>query len=121
MSSPSKTRRKASLRQDTPEQNSVQDNSPEELVRLQCEICRSILAILPRPTADRIGERVGYLANGAILPGSGVGDVFTLAAMLGVGPDAVAAQLNKGKLPQLGMGKAILYSIAGFFAKRKES
>lgn len=99
--------------------DSIQNlNTPEELVRLQCEICRTILAILPRPTADKIGERVGYLAKGAIIPGSGVGDVFTMAAMLGLKPDAVAAQIAKGKLPQLGLGRSILYAISGFFMHR---
>jgi hypothetical protein len=99
----------------------LETNSADELIRLQCEMYRSLLAIIPKPTADRIGERVGYLANGAIIPGTGIGDVFTIAALMGLTPDAISAQAAKHALPQLGLGRAILYSVAGFFARRGDT
>lgn len=97
------------------------NDTPETLLALQCQICRAVLAIIPQPTAERIGERIGYLANGAILPGSGVGDLFTVAAMLGLKPDAVAAQTKKGSLPKLGLGRSMLYSLADFVQPRKDA
>ena len=99
---------------------SVNSDTPQELLRLQCEYYRSMNALITQETANNLGRRIALLSQGSYLPQGGFGDVATLGAFLNLDPRSVFDQLKKTDHEKLGFGQTVFYSIAEWFlAKRR--
>lgn len=84
------------------------------------DVGRLVLAAAGSKTGKKIAERVGNLADGVILPGTGIADINTIAALTGLSRRAV--QERVAGLEQLGNGRSVLYRVADFAKpKRKKS
>lgn len=94
-------------------------NTPEELIRLQCECFRKLNAILSDDTAQNIGRRLELLSQSAMLPQSGFGDVRCLAALLNLDVRSIQRQLERAKPQGRGYGRSVLYSLADWLIGRK--
>jgi len=90
------------------------ENNQEELVRLQTEICQSVLAVLHSDTALRIGERIKTASRGAFIPDSGFASAPMLAAMFGLAECSMKDRLSEVKPQKYGSGKFALYSLTDF-------
>lgn len=88
------------------------ESNSDELVRLQTEICKSVLAVIHSDTALRIGERIKTASRGAFIPDSGFASIPMLAAMLGLAESTMETRIMDSKPTKRGNGRTSLYSMA---------
>ena len=88
-------------------QNLNHQDTPEELVHLQCVYYRRLNALLSQKSAEKLGERLENIARGSFMPASGFGDVLTLAGLMNLDERTVFDQLKKTKHEQLGFGRTV--------------
>jgi len=84
----------------------------DELVRLQTEICQSVLAVIHSDAALRIGERIKAASQGVFIPDSGFASVHMLAALFGLSERSIEDRITDTKPQKYGYGKTALYSLA---------
>lgn len=97
----------------------IQD-TPAELLHLQCEFYRRMNALLPQAAADNLGPRIANVASGAFMPSGGYADIATLAGFLNLSQHAVSEQLKTTKHDRFGFGRTTFFAVAQwFFAARK--
>lgn len=100
-------------------QNAVTESidTPEELIRLQCQYYRSANALLSLATATHLGGRLANIAQGSYMPTAGFADVATLAGLLNLSQRSVFEQLaNTPDRRSFGFGRTVFYSLALWFS-----
>lgn len=97
-----------------------QEDTPEELLRLQCAFYRNMNALICQATAENFGRRLESISRGSFMPSSGAADIATIAGLLNLDERSVFDQLKKTKHERLGFGRTVFYSLCDWFlAKRK--
>jgi len=103
------------------ESGGIPQDTPEELIRLQCQYYRSANALLSLATAQHLGSRLANIAQGSFMPTSGFADVATLAGLLNLDQRSVFEQAAKADRRTFGFGRTVFYSLALWFtAPRKQ-
>lgn len=90
------------------------ENTPAELLRLQCEFYRSLNALLPLETAENLGRRLHAISEGAYIPATGYADAATLAGLMNLDVMSVYRQVAQSKQQKLGFGKTTFFSLASY-------
>jgi hypothetical protein len=95
------------------EQEAPRD-TPEELLRLQCEYYRRMNALVSQTSADNFGRRLELISEGAYMPASGHGDAATMAGLLNLDMRSVYRQISDSEQQKLGFGATVFYSFASY-------